>query len=146
MRQENLPKRTDRITKKGRLGRGSGSRGGHTVGRGHKGQLSRSGHKSMAMFEGGNLPFFKRVPKLKGFKRNHKIVAAAVNLSTINEFYKDGESVTPETLKEKGVIRKNARRVKILGNGELAVKAIFDGVEFSDTARGKITKAKGVIK
>ena len=77
---ENIPKRNNRIMKGKRLGRGYGSGvGGHTVGRGTKGQKSRTGHKSLEFFEGGNVAFFRRMPKYRGFNQSMKIENDVVN-------------------------------------------------------------------
>ncbi|MBU1119898.1 50S ribosomal protein L15, partial [Patescibacteria group bacterium] len=91
-----------------RIGRGYGSGvGGHTVGRGSKGQKSRTGHKSLVFFEGGNVAFFRRMPKYKGFNQSRKIENDAVNVNTLEKEFKAGEVVSVDTLKEKGIIKKN---------------------------------------
>jgi large subunit ribosomal protein L15 len=147
MNLENIAKRNNRVTKAKRLGRGYGSGvGGHTVGRGMKGQKSRSGHKSLVFFEGGNTPFFRRMPKYRGFNRPQKISNEVVNISDLQEAYKSGETVNPTTLLEKKLIKKNAESVKILGNGELDKKLTVEEVKVSSSALEKITKAGGTIK
>jgi large subunit ribosomal protein L15 len=113
---ENIPKRKDRKKKAKRLGRGYGSGvGGHTVGRGSKGQKSRSGHKSLVGFEGGNVPFYRRIPKYKGFKSRSTVNTQVINVATISDNFKSGEKITVDTLKERGLIRKNAQEVKSFG-------------------------------
>lgn len=130
---------------KTRIGRGMGSgKGWHTVGRGTKGQKSRSGHKSLVMFEGGNVPFFRRIPKYKGFKKD-KVVHEALNVSQISEIFANGEIVSLETLKEKGVISKRAEAVKILGHGEIDKKLTIEKLPVSETARNKVIAAGGAI-
>jgi large subunit ribosomal protein L15 len=147
MNLENLPKRNKRKYKAKRLGRGVGSGvGGHVVGRGMKGQKSRSGHKSMVMFEGGNLPFYKRMPKYKGFKRIQKIKNQPINIDALEKEFKANEIVNLESLREKGMIRKSTTHVKILGYGELSKVLNFEGVAVSSSARKKIETAKGQIK
>ncbi len=143
---ESLPKRINRKYSAKRLGRGYGSGvGGHTVGRGTKGQKSRSGHKSTVFFEGGNRPFYSRIPKYKGFKsRADKF--HPVNLNIIEDEFKAGELVNLETLKEKGLVKKRTKLVKILGFGELTKKITFEGLKISETAVAKIEKAGGSIK
>lgn len=142
-----LPKRKKRVTKSKRLGRGYGSGvGGHTVGRGMKGQKSRSGHKSMVMFEGGNTPFYKRMPKSRGFKRPGKIVNEAINVTVLDEAFKAKEVVSMESLKEKGLVRKRTERVKILGYGEIKKSVVVEGLAVSETAREKILAAKGKVQ
>ena len=144
---ENIPKRKNRIKKGKRLGRGYGSGvGGHTVGRGTKGQKSRSGHKSLVAFEGGNVPFFRRMPKLKGFKSRSKIDTQVINVGTISANFKSGEEITVEKLKERGFIRKGAQEVKVLGKGELTKKISTEGIKMSPSAKEKIEKAGGSVK
>lgn len=144
---ENIPKRKDRKRKAKRLGRGYGSGvGGHTVGRGSKGQKSRSGHKSLVGFEGGNVPFYRRIPKNKGFKSRSTVNTQVVNVATISDNFKSGEKITMDTLKERGLIRKNAQEVKVLAKGEITKKVNIEGVKISPAARDKVEKAGGSVK
>lgn len=144
---ENIPKRKNRVMKEKRLGRGYGSGvGGHTVGRGTKGQKSRTGHKSLIFFEGGNVAFFRRMPKYDGFNQSNKVETSAVNLDTLEKVYKDGEVVSSDSLKEKGIVKKNAKSVKILAKGELTKKIAIEGLKVSSSAKTKIEKAGGTIK
>jgi large subunit ribosomal protein L15 len=144
---ENIPKRNNRTMKGKRLGRGYGSGvGGHTVGRGTKGQKSRTGHKSLEFFEGGNVAFFRRMPKYKGFNQSRKIENAAVNLDVLEKSFKSEEIVSIDSLKEKGIVKKNSQNVKILGKGELKKKLVVEGIAVSSSARAKIEKAGGTIK
>ena len=144
---ENIPRRNNRTMKSKRLGRGYGSGvGGHTVGRGAKGQKSRSGHKSLISFEGGNVPFFRRMPKYKGFNQSRKIEVAAVNVDVLEKNFKDGEEVSVEALKDKGIVKKNAQSVKILGKGEIKIKVNIVGIAVSSSAKEKVEKAGGSIK
>ena len=123
-----------------RLGRGVGSGvGGHTVGRGQKGQKSRSGHKSVIFFEGGNRPFFSRVPKYPGFK-SRAMRFDAVNLATLEKEFKETEEVTLDALKDKGIIRKKTNLVKVLGYGELTKKLKIVGLPLSESAKAKLDK------
>lgn len=142
-----IPKRTNRTYKRKRIGRGYGSKvGGHTVGRGTKGQLSRTGHKSMQFFEGGQLPFYKKVPKYRGFKKSDKLNVQAVNVSVLDVEYKDGDVVSFKSLADKGLIKKNVDDIKILGNGELSKKITVEGLSVSESAKKKILDKKGSIK
>lgn len=144
---ENIPKRKKRVGKAKRLGRGYGSGvGGHTSTRGMKGQKSRAGHKSLVFFEGGNVPFFRRMPKTKGFSKPNKIEATAINLNTLEENFKAGELVTVDSLKEKALIAKRTVSVKILGSGEISKKIVIEGIPASQTAKEKVVKAGGTIK
>ncbi|WKZ30773.1 MAG: 50S ribosomal protein L15 [Candidatus Dojkabacteria bacterium] len=147
MKLENLPKRKNRTFKGKRIGRGYGSGvGGHTATRGSKGQKSRSGHKSLVMFEGGNVPFYRRMPKYKGFSRPFKIEYEVVNVAVLNEEFKTGETVNLDTLREKALIQKRTTHVKILGSGDLDKKLTIEGLALSESARDKVLGAKGVIK
>jgi large subunit ribosomal protein L15 len=144
---ENIPRRNNRTMKAKRLGRGYGSGvGGHTVGRGSKGQKSRTGHKSLISFEGGNVPFFRRMPKYRGFNQSRKIEVAAVNVDVLQKNFKDGDEVTVDALKDKGIVKKNAQSVKILGKGEINIKINVVSIAVSSSAKEKIEKAGGSIK
>ena len=142
-----IPKRKKRKDKAKRIGRGYGSGvGGHTVGRGVKGQKSRSGHKSLIGFEGGQTPFYRRMPKFSGFKPLNKIKYTVVNLDVIQSNFKSGETVTLESLKKKGLIAGRVENVKILGNGELKKKVSIKGLPMSKSAQEKIISTGGTIK
>ena len=143
MNLERIPKRKNRKGQDKRLGRGMGSGvGGHTVGRGMKGQKSRSGHKSMALFEGGNLPFYKKTPKYRGFKKPNKVKYQAVNLSELEEHFNSGDEITLEALTKKNLIRKKQTFVKVLGDGKLTKKFTVKGLKVSEPA-SKLIKAAG---
>jgi large subunit ribosomal protein L15 len=147
MQLHNLPKRKNRKNKAKRIGRGYGSgTGGHTVGRGTKGQKSRTGHKSLIGFQGGQTPFYRRMPKFMGFKAVNKKENVAVNLDVLSDNYKSGEIVTLESLKEKGLVGKRVDYVKILGMGDIKKKLKVDGLPISKSAQEKIIKAGGTIK
>lgn len=147
MQLHNLPQRNNRITKKKRVGRGPGSgKGQHTVGRGTKGQLSRSGHKSMLYFEGGQRPFYKKTPKFPGFKPVNKIKNQPINVEIIEAEYSAGEEVTIESLRSKGLIKKRTTHVKVLGQGDLNKSVTIKGLAVSDSAKQKIEKAGGSIE
>jgi len=144
---DSIPRRKNRIGKAKRLGRGYGSGvGGHTSTRGSKGQKSRAGHKSLLFFEGGNVPFFRRMPKKKGFNKSDKIEATAINLDILEKNFKAGETVTINSLKEKALIAKKTLSVKILGSGDISKKIIIEGIPASETAKEKVLKAGGTIK
>ena len=127
------------------VGRGPGSGHGKTSGRGEKGQKARSGGGVSPWFEGGQTPLYKRLPR-RGFS-NAKFTTryAVVNVEDLNRF-KDGETVTPELLKEKGIIKKQLCGVKVLGNGELAKKLTIKANRFSTKAVSKIESAGGVAE
>jgi len=125
-----------------RKGRGHGTGNGKTAGRGHKGQNARAGGGVRPGFEGGQMPLYRRIPK-RGF--NNKLFAkvyAEVNVSDLNIF-ENGAVVTPEVLKEKGLVKKVVDGVAILGNGELSKKLTVKAAKFTKTASAKIEAAGG---
>lgn len=130
--------KSKRIKKSKRLGRGLGSGKGKTGGKGTKGQNARS--KVKTYFEGGQIALLKRIPKLKGFNRQ-KTENQIVKIFEINRLFKDGETVSIETLFEKGLIKDEKRLVKVLGGAELKRKLKFENVNTSkavDTNKSKI--------
>ncbi len=126
---------------KKRLGKGQGSGHGKTSGKGHKGQLSRSGGKSRPWFEGGQMPLQRRLPK-RGFTNIFGKEYTIVNLDKLNGF-EDGAIVTPKLLKSVGIIKKWKDGVKILGNGELEKSLTVKAHRFSKSALSKIQDAGG---
>ena len=125
-----------------RVGRGPGSGNGKTAGKGHKGQNARSGGGVRPGFEGGQLPLFRRLSK-RGFNNyNFRTVYATVNVGDLERF-EEGTVVTPELLKETGLIKKELDGVKVLGNGELTKKLTVKAAKFSDTAKTKIENLGG---
>ena len=131
--------------KKKRVGRGEGSGTGVTAGRGHKGQKSRSGFKHKRGFEGGQMPLHRRVPK-RGFHNPFRVEYAVVNLDTLAEKFDDGTEVTPELLRERGVVRQAGALVKVLARGEMTKKLIVRAHRFSAKASHLITEAGGQIE
>ena len=126
-----------------RIGRGPGSGMGKTATKGQKGQKSRSGVSISAWFQGGQTPLYRRVPK-RGFNNaRFTTVYATINLSDLNKFFNDGDEVTPEILKERGIIKKQLDGIKVLGNGELEKKLTVKANRFSSTAVTKIGSAGG---
>ena len=127
---------------KKRVGRGPGSGLGKTSGRGQKGQKARSGASINPVFEGGQLPLFRRLPK-RGFSNAmFKVEYATINVSDLEKF-EEGAVVTPELLKEMGILKKQLAGVKVLGNGELTKKLTVKANKFSKSAEEKITAAGG---
>ena len=142
MKLENLCKTPEAKTRK-RVGRGPGSGMGKTATRGENGQRSRSGASIPAWFEGGQSPLYRRVPK-RGFNNaKFRTEYATINLSDLNKYFNDGDEVTPELLKEKGIIKKQLCGVKVLGNGELEKKLTIRANRFSSSAVTKIESAGG---
>jgi len=128
-------------TAKNRVGRGEGSKG-KTAGRGTKGTKAR--YQVPDRFEGGQMPIHMRLPKLKGFKNPFRVEFQVVNLDKISELFPQGGAVTPENLVEKGAVRKG-QPVKVLGQGDLAVKVEVSADAFSSSAKEKIEAAGGTI-
>lgn len=125
-----------------RLGRGVGSGTGKTSGKGHKGQNARSGGGVRPGFEGGQLPLFRRIPK-RGFSNaKFKTTYAVINLSDLNKF-EDGAVVTPELLKEMGLVKKQLDGIKVLGKGKLDKKLIVKAHKYSNVAKEQIEKLGG---
>lgn len=126
-----------------RVGRGTGSGRGKTSGRGQKGQNARSEGFRVG-FEGGQMPFSQRIPKLPGFKNPFKKLYEVVNVSKLSRFA-DGGKVDAEALVEAGLVR-GGREIKILGTGRIKRKLTVEAHAFSNTAREAIEKAGGSVK
>ncbi len=127
-----------------RKGQGIGSGLGKTAGRGHKGQKARSGGGVRPGFEGGQMPLQRRLPK-RGFTNIFAKEITAINVDALNRF-ENGTVVTPELLKETGVIKKIADGVKILGNGDLEKSLTVKANAFSKSAAEKIAAAGGTAE
>ncbi len=124
-----------------RVGRGAGSGLGKTSGRGENGQKSRSGASISPVFEGGQSPLFRRLHK-RGFSNaRFKTVYATINVGELNELFNDGDVVTPELLKEKGIIKKQLSGIKVLGNGTLNKKLTIKAHRFTQSALEKIEES-----
>lgn len=123
-----------------RRGRGHGSGNGKTAGKGHKGQKARSGAPRPG-FEGGQMPLYRRIPK-RGFTNINSKEIIAINVSRLDVF-EDGEEVTVDALKKKGIIKNPKDGVKILGNGELTKKLTVKVNAFSKSAVEKIEALGG---
>ncbi len=132
---------------KRRVGRGSSSGLGSTAGKGNKGQQSRSGSAVPYVgFEGGQMPLYRRIAR-RGFSNAvFKKEYAIFNVNQLEEKYSDGETVNKETLIKKGLLKKVALPVKILGDGNLTKKLSVDVDKVSASAKDKIEKAGGSVK
>ena len=127
-----------------RVGRGIGSGHGKTATRGQKGQRARTGSSKHPGFEGGQTPLIRRIPK-RGFRdksTGRTIVREIVNVERLNDFT-DGQSITPETLQEAGLIRKADHQIKLLGDGALTKRLTVSLHAASPSAIDKVTKAGG---
>ncbi|MBI3668608.1 MAG: 50S ribosomal protein L15 [Acidobacteria bacterium] len=130
--------------RKVRVGRGIGSKLGKTAGRGNKGQKSRKGYSRRAGFEGGQMPLHRRIPK-RGFHNPFARNFAVVNVDMLNAFAA-GETVTPQALLARGLVRRERDAVKILGDGNLKVPLTVQAHAFSKSAQEKITDAGGKVE
>ena len=127
------------------VGRGASSKG-RACGRGHDGQNSRSGGGVRLGFEGGQMPLYRRIAR-RGFSNYpFKVERQAVSLFTLDAVYADGETVSDETLRAKGLLKGHASEAKILSDGEITKKLVIDGVKVSAAAQEKIKAAGGEIK
>ena len=130
--------------RKMRVGRGRASGKGKTSARGQKGQMSRSGSVHKPLFEGGQMPMARRIPK-RGFTNFTRKVLAPVNLTALNAF-DDGAEVTVDVLKESGLVKGRWDGVKILGTGEITKKLSIKANAFSASAKEKIEAAGGTCE
>ena len=129
---------------KKRVGRGTGSGTGKTAGTGHKGQNSRSGGSTRVGFEGGQTPYFKRLPK-RGFTNYTRKEYAIVNVSELNRYDND-TVITTELLLKDRLITKIESGLKILGNGQLERKLTIKAHKFTASAVEKIQAAGGIVE
>jgi len=132
-------------TRRRRVGRGTGSGHGKTCGRGHKGGGSRAGSTSVSLYEGGQMPLFRRLPK-RGFN-NYKFAKRCeiVNVCQLERF-EDGATVGVEQLSGAGLIDNIKSKVKILGKGDLTKKLQVTAHKFSKNAEQKIAASGGIVK
>ena len=126
---------------KNRVGRGQGSGNGKTAGRGHNGQNSRSGGGVALGFEGGQTKIFRALPK-RGFTNYTRKEYAIINVETLNKFEK-GTEVTPELIKECGLVKKQLDGIRVLGNGTLEKALTVKANKFSKSAIQAIEAAGG---
>lgn len=128
-----------------RVGRGQGSGNGKTAGRGHKGAQSRSGWKTKRGFEGGQMPLHRRIPK-RGFHNPFRTEFAVVNLDVLAKEFSAGTVVTPELMREHGLLRGATRPVKVLGRGDIGIALTVHADKFSGQAAEKIAAAGGQVE
>jgi len=129
-------------TRRRRVGRGTGTGRGKTCGRGHKGGGSRAGSTSISLYEGGQMPLFRRLPKRGFSNKNYATRCEIVNVSQLERF-DDGAAVGIEQLSDVGLIGGAKSKVKILGKGELTKKLQVTAHKFSRTAEQKIAASGG---
>ena len=140
MKLHELEKNIGATHRRKRVGRGPGSGLGKTSGRGQKGQKARSGGSINPVFEGGQLPLYRRLPKRGFTNARFKIRYATINVEDLNVF-EDGTVVTPALLKDKGIIKKGLDGLKVLGNGKLERKLTIQANKFSTSALEKIKES-----
>ena len=127
-----------------RVGRGIAAGQGKTAGRGTKGQKARAGGGVRPGFEGGQNPLYRRLPK-RGFTNPNRKEYAVIKVKDLNRF-DEGTVVTPELLKEKGIVKNLKDGLKVLGDGDLSVKLTVKAHKFSRTAEEKIAAAGGATE
>ena len=130
---------------KKRVGRGHGTGQGAQAGRGHKGAQSRSGFKFKRGFEGWQMPLHRRIPK-RGFHNAFRVEYAVVNLDTLAERFDAGTVVTPDLLRERGLVHGASRQIKVLARGDIAKKLTVRAHKFSGKAAEKIAAAGGAAE
>ena len=142
MKLESLPASKEAKARK-RVGRGPGSGMGKTATRGENGQKSRSGASIPAWFQGGQSPLYRRIPK-RGFNNTRfETKYATINVGQLNKLFNDGDVITPEVLKERGIIKKQLSGIKVLSAGVLDKKLTIKAQRFSSSAVTKIEDAGG---
>ncbi len=129
---------------KKRKGRGIAAGQGKTAGRGTKGQRARAGGAKGPYFEGGQLPLVRRLPHVRGFTNIFRIPYSIVNLDALQAGFEANAQVSPEALRERGLIG-DTQRVKVLGRGALKKPLQVSAHAFSDSAKEKITAAGGSV-
>jgi large subunit ribosomal protein L15 len=135
------PAQGSKQTKK-RVGRGPGSGNGKTAGRGHKGAQSRSGYSYKRGFEGGQMPLHRRLPK-RGFNNIFRTEYTVVNLDQLEAQFEKGATVSPEILREAGLVHGKRLPIKVLGRGEITKALTVQAHKFSGKAAEKLAAAGG---
>ena len=136
---EDLKPNKGAVKKTVRVGRGRSSGCGKTSSRGNNGEGQRSGRTAKRGFEGGQMPAFRRLPKLKGFNNVFALNAAAVNVSALNKV--DAEEITLSVLIENKMVHPSSEVLRILGNGDLTKKVNVKANYLTESAKDKIEKA-----
>jgi large subunit ribosomal protein L15 len=127
-----------------RKGRGEAAGKGKTAGRGTKGTGARG--RVPVGFEGGQIPLQRRLPKLPGFTSRNRVEYDTVNVGRLDGAFADGDEVTPDGLRERGLVRRGSQPVKVLGGGDLDKRLVVHAHAFSRAARAKITEAGGTAE
>ncbi len=141
---EDLKPNKGAVKKTVRVGRGRSSGCGKTSSRGNNGEGQRSGRSAKRGFEGGQMPAFRRLPKLKGFNNVFALNAAAVNVSALEKI--DAKEITLSVLIENKMVHPSSEILRILGNGELTKKVTVKANYVTESAKEKIEKAGGKVE
>ncbi len=145
MELDNLKKIKGNKLKRNRVGRGIGSgHGGHTSGKGHKGQKARTGNSIPRGFEGGQVPLFRKFPKIGGFKSKGARKKTSISLFRLN-LLEEGTEVTPKSLIKAGLIGPKEKQVKIINTGTLTKKLTLKGFLYTEGVKETILKSGSVI-
>ncbi|MEM1252014.1 MAG: 50S ribosomal protein L15 [Cyanobacteria bacterium P01_H01_bin.21] len=145
MRLEDVQPKAGSKRRRRRLGRGIAAGQGATCGFGMRGQKARSGRPTRPGFEGGQLPLYRRIPKLKHFPIVNQKVFTVLNVSRLAEL-SAGSEVTMDSLIEAGIITSNDGPLKILGDGDLGVALTVKAAAFTKSAKAKIEAAGGTCE
>ncbi len=141
---EDLKPNQGSVKKVVRVGRGRSSGCGKTSSRGNNGEGQRSGRSSKRGFEGGQMPAFRRLPKLKGFNNVFALNTSAVNVSDLNRI--NADEITLSVLVENKIVHPSTEVLRVLGNGELTKKVTVKANYFTESAKEKIEKAGGKVE
>lgn len=144
MRIDDVNRGITKNRKRRRVGRGPGSGRGKTSSRGHKGQGSRGGSSTQAVFEGAKMPLVRRIPK-RGFNNPFAKDVMTINVGDLDAIFEPGDEISPDTLRASGLIRGRFDVVKVLGDGELTKKLSVSAHRFSKSAQEKIEQAGGQV-
>lgn len=132
--------------KRKRVGRGNSGKGGTYAGRGRKGQGARSSKMKGPYFEGGQLPLVRRLPRTRGFTNIFRVEYRIVNVGRLETIFEAGDEITPDTMLERGLIKKGKTPVKVLAQGDLTKAFTIKAHAFSEGAKAKITGAGGTAE
>lgn len=146
MKQNDLRPVEGSTQKRKRVGRGTGSGKGKTSGRGTKGQNARTSGGVRPVFEGGQLPFVKRLPKMRGFNNRFKVSYVPVNLDEMDKRFEAGAEVSPETLQAAGLLGDADSPVVVLARGELSKPLTIKTHRISKSAQEKVEAAGGSVE
>lgn len=129
-----------------RVGRGRGAGNGKTCGRGHKGQKSRAGYSRRALYQGGAMPLFQRIPKVGFNNFNYAKTFEIVNIIELEKLFDDGAVIDIQKLADCGLVDSDQSKVKVLGEGQLTKKFSVSAHKFSKSAEQKIADCGGSVQ